>query len=293
MSTPSEPSQQPPNDPGAPAQPTAYPYPNPQSPSAGGPADRPPPAPAPVPAQQTFYAQPTLVGQQGGPYSAPGPYGPYPAPRPGGGTGAGRAVLWAAVGAVAASAVWAVGVFALDGLGDRADLRGYRAPSNLCTNGDYSSFRAEYPEDGTSPTHSSLEDGALDESSCSLALKKSASTYSDAYLSVQVDLHKKTDPGPEFTASWNNYPESHKGYDVEAVSGIGEEAYLVTQDTTSGTTSGSLYATLAVRDGWMTYTMTYSTYLSSYDTDADPPELDEVTDWLRSDTKATLEELKS
>ncbi|MEU6551425.1 hypothetical protein ABZ915_14250 [Streptomyces sp. NPDC046915] len=291
MSTPPTPPQQPPDQPSdAPAQPTAYPYPNPQSPPPGGPAGFPPPT------QQGVYAQPTLVGQPGqpqpgNPYAQQGPYGPVPVPPPGGGSGgAGRAVLWAAVGAVVASAAWAAGVFLIGK--DSADLRGYSAPSNLCSGGDYSSFKDEYPENDTSPTHNALKAAALDEGYCSLSLKKTGSSYADAYLTVQMDLHKKTDPGPEFTATWKNYDDSHSGYDVESVNGIGDEAYLVTEDTTSGSSSGSRYATLAVRDGWMTYTMSYSAYLSSYDTDKDPPKLDEVTDWLKSDTKATLQNLK-
>ncbi|MFF4394988.1 hypothetical protein [Streptomyces sp. NPDC001480] len=303
MSTPPSPPQ--PDQPSdAPAQPTAYPYPNPQSPPPGEPAGFPPPASPAVPGQapQGFYAYPTLVGQPGqaqpgqpqpgNPYTQQGPYGPVPVPPPGGGSGgAGRAVLWAVVGAVVASAAWAGGVFLIGGK-DSADLRGYSAPTNLCSGGDYSSFKDEYPDNDTSPTHNSLKADALDEGYCSLSLKKTGSSYADAYLTVQMDLHKKTDPGPEFTATWKNYDNSHSGYDVQNVNGIGDEAYLVTQDTTSGSSSGSRYATLAVRDGWMTYTMSYSAYLSSYDADKDPPKLDEVSDWLKSDTKATLENLK-
>ncbi|MFF4016186.1 hypothetical protein [Streptomyces sp. NPDC001843] len=301
MSTPPQHPDQPSE---APGQPTAYPYPAPQSPPPVGPAGFPPPASPTLPAQG-FYAQPTMVGQPaqpqpggppqpqpGNPYVQQGPYGPVPAPPPGGGdSGVGRAVLWAAVGAVVASAAWAVGVFVV-GAKDGADLRGYSAPSNLCSGGDYSSFKDEYPENDTAPAHNSLKAAALDEGYCSLSLKKTGSSYADAYLTTQVDLHKKTDPGPEFTATWKNYDDSHSGYDVEAVSGIGDEAYLVTEDTTSGSSSGSRYATLAVRDGWMTYTMSYSAYLSSYDKDKDPPQLAEVTDWLKTDTKATLENLK-
>ncbi|MFJ3233837.1 hypothetical protein [Streptomyces sp. NPDC086787] len=274
MSTPSEPSQ-PSQQPGVPAQPSAYPYPHPQSP--------------PAPGVQGYYS-PTVAGhpQPGNPYAAQGPYGPAAA----GGRGAGRAVLWAAVGAVAASAAWAAGVFVI-GAGASPQLRGYSAPSNLCDRADYSSFKDEYPQDDSAPAHTSLKEDALEEGYCSITLKKTGSSYGDAYLSIQADLHKKTDPGPEFTATWKNYRKSHTGYDVEVVRDIGDEAYLVSQDTTSGSpSSGSRSATLAVRDGWVTYTMSYSAYLSTYNQDKDPPRLDDVTDWLRSDTKATLDRLK-
>ncbi|GGV03903.1 hypothetical protein GCM10010260_46050 [Streptomyces filipinensis] len=289
MSTPPQPPQQP----AVPPQPTAYPYPNPQSPQPG-----------------PFYAQPTVIGQPAvqplpGQFGQPGPsqpghpyaqaaqFGPAaPVPASGGG-GAGKAVLWAAVGAVVASAAWAAGVLLVGGKGDSADLRGYSAPSNMCSSADYSSFKGEYPEGDSSPTKTSLKNAALDESYCSLGLKKTGSSYADAYLSMQLDLHKKTDPGPEFTATWKNYGDSHTGYDVSTVSGIGDEAYLVSQDTTSGSSSsGSRYATLAVRDGWVTYTMSYSVYLSSYDQDKNPPSLSEVDGWLKKDATSTLGRLR-
>ncbi|MDX3244495.1 hypothetical protein [Streptomyces sp. ME18-1-4] len=295
MSTPPQPPQQPEQPSEAPAQPSAYPYPHPQSPAPGGPLGFPPAAPATPAGPHSVHAQPTLVGQPvqpqpGNPYAQPGPY-PVVGPPPTGGGGAGRAVLWAVVGAVVASAAWAAGVF-LIGAGADPDLRGYPAPANLCNSTDYSSFKEEYPQSDGAPTHNSLKDDALDEGLCNLSLKKTGSSYSDAYLSVQLDRHKKTDPGPEFTANWKNYADSHTGYDVDAVTGIGDEAYLVSDDTTSGSSSGSLYATLAVRDGWVTYTMSYSAYYSSYSTDTDPPKLQEVSDWLKADTKTTLGDLK-
>ncbi|WBO68062.1 hypothetical protein [Streptomyces camelliae] len=311
MSTPSQPPQpadqpapqpaQPPQ-PAVPPQPTAYPYPSPQSPPPGN-----------------FYAQPTLVGQPaaqplpvphgqqvqpgqfggagqpqpGNPYAQAPQYGPGAPVPPTGGGGAGKAVLWAVVGAVVASAAWAGGVFLIGGKSDSADLRGYAAPADLCSRADYSSFKSEYPQDDATPTKNTLKNPALDESYCSLGLKKTGSTYADAYLTMQLDLHRKTDPGPEFTALWKNYADSHSGYEVSTVSGIGDEAYLVSQDTTGGSAgSGSRSATLTVRDGWVTYEMTYNAYLSSYDQDKNPPSLGSVTDWLKKDAKATLGQLK-
>jgi hypothetical protein len=203
-------------------------------------------------------------------------------------------VLWAAVGAVVASALWAGGIFLLGPLGDDPDLAGYRARTNLCSSVDYTALRTEYAEQDSAPTHNSLTHEALDQSSCSISLKtSSASSYADAYLSVEMDLHKSTDPSPEFTALWSEYDQRFKDYEVEAVSGFGDEAYLVTQDTTSGTgTSGSRSVILAVRDGWMTYQMSWSAYTSSYETTT-PPETDEVSRWVKTDTRSTLEDLRS
>ncbi|WP_253915936.1 hypothetical protein [Streptomyces sp. NRRL S-31] len=263
--------------PGDPPQPT--PHPNPQSP---------PPA-------RPFYARPTRAGrpQPGHPSAqAPRPEPAPPVPPARGRKGAGRAVLWAAVGAAVASAAWAAGVLLGPGAHADAELGGYAAPADLCSGADYSSFRGEYTGKDTAPTHTALKNAALDESYCSTGLKKSGSSYPTAYLTTQLDLHRKTDPAAEFTAVWKNYADAHPGYDVDRVDDLGDEAYLVSQDTTDGTSSGALYATLAVRDGWVTYIMSFSSYLTSYDEDKDPPALADVTAWLKKDGRATLERLR-
>ncbi|QFR01988.1 hypothetical protein F9278_43965 [Streptomyces phaeolivaceus] len=264
----------------APAQqaPTAYPYPNPQSPVGYG-----PPA-APIPAQAPPYGQPV------GGYP-PGGHPHFGAP-PAKGAG-GRAVLWVLLGAVVASAAWGGGFLLLGNDDTEADLRGYEAKSNLCSSVDYSSFKNEYPEEDTAPVNNSLEHEALDQGYCSISLKESStSSLSDAYFSVQMDLHKKTDPGPEFTALWSEYDQRYEDYEVDEVSGFGDEAYLVTEDTSSGDDdSGSRSATLAVRDGWMTYEMRWSAYGSTYD-DVTMPDVDDVVEWLKTDTNATLDNLR-
>ncbi len=56
---------------------------------------------------------------------------------------------------------------------------------------------------------------------------------------------------------------------------------------------GAAVLRVLVRRGWMTCTVSCSPCLSWYDEDKDPPQLDEVTDWLRSDTKAAWDQLKS
>ncbi|QYX75423.1 hypothetical protein [Streptomyces akebiae] len=267
------------------AVPSAYPYPHPQSPA---PTPQPPlgygPPAAPVTGQANPYGQPP------GGYP-PGGYPPLGAP-PATGAG-GRAVLWALVGAAVASAAWAGGVFLLGKDDTEADLRGYQAKSDICPSVDYSSFKNEYPEEDNAPVNNSLKHTALDQSYCSISLKESsASTLSDAYFSVQIDLHKKTDPGPEFTALWSEYDQRYDDYEVDEVDGFGDEAYVITEDTTSGDdTSGSRSATLAVRDGWMTYEMRWSAYGSSYD-NVSMPDVDEVVEWLKSDTNTTLDNLR-
>ncbi|MGC5562353.1 hypothetical protein ACPYPG_05850 [Streptomyces sp. FR-108] len=224
------------------------------------------------------------------------PYGPPPgSPPPTGGKGtAGRAVLWAAVGAAVASALWAGGLLLLGPFDGDPDLAGYRARANLCSSVDYDSLRTEYTEEDNAPTHNALKHKAIDQSYCSISLKTSStSSYADAYLSVQMDLHKETDPSAEFTGLWSEYGQRYDDYDVAKVSGFGDEAYLVTEDTTTGSgVGGSRAVILAVRDGWMTYQMSWNVYTTSYETNT-PPEIDEVSRWVKSDTRSTLENLRS
>lgn len=293
---PPAPASTAPTGPIAPA--ASPPTPENQSQAHHQPSPSPPPGPAPAPPGP--YASP----QQANDYGPPPAYPPaqqyaygqpsgFPPP-PGHKGGAGRAVLWAAVGAVVASALWAGGILLFDPLADDADLAGYRARSNLCSSVDYSALRAEYAEEDDSPTHNSLKHEAIDQSYCSISLKTtSSSSYSDAYLSVQMDLHKETDPAAEFTALWSEYDQRYEDYEVEEVSGFGDEAYLVTEDTMSGSaTSGSRSVILALRDGWMTYQMSWSVYTSSYESTT-PPEVGEVSRWVKSDTRSTLENLRT
>ncbi|BBA97369.1 hypothetical protein RVR_3072 [Actinacidiphila reveromycinica] len=293
-----------------PEQPSSNPY---QQPAPGqGPAPIPPQPPAvggygtPVPAQHNPYAQPgpydrPAPGQQppaqgySMPPGAPGapgmpgvpgmPAGPG-APRSTG--GAGRAVLWAVVGAVVASALWGGGVllFGKDSSAE-ADLRGYAVKDDLCATADLSAFKSTYPKDDDDPTKYTAKTPTLDEMYCDEGLQKDTSTYSDAYVYVQVDLHRKTDPSGEFADTWRSYTQHDDDYKVTPVSGYGDEAYLVTDSSSSST-----YVTLAVRDGWMTYTMEWSAFSAGTSDDDALPSADEASDWVKTATRATLPKLK-
>lgn len=273
-----------------PDQPSASPYSTPPS----NPGRTPGGYGAPVPPQHNPYAQPS-------PYAPQGYYGPGAPPagtaRPGGGRGggAGRAALWAVVGAAVASALWGGGVLLLGGSDPAsADLRGYGTKSDLCATADLSAFKATYPQDGSTPTRYTAKGETLDRMSCSKGLEMEGSSYSDAYLTIEVDLHRKSDPAPEFADAWLGYQQRGSSYAVTAVDGYGDEAYLVTEDTVSSG-SGDREVILAVRDGWMTYSMDWSMYVSSYDTDEGKtaPTVDEAEEWVKAATRATLGKLKS
>ncbi|WP_405581403.1 hypothetical protein [Streptomyces sp. NBC_01190] len=203
-------------------------------------------------------------------------------------------MLWAVVGAAVASAVWGGGVLLLRRGSSAGGLNGYTLTENLCKNTDVSAFKSTYPQDDATPTGSTVKGKAVDDMSCSVGLEMASSSYPDAYVYVQYSLHKKTDPGPEFTDDWLGYSQqAGSRYDVKPISGYGEEAYLVTQDTVT-TSSGDRYVTLAVRDGWMTYSMNWSQYASSLDTQngTTVPTVDQATAWVQAATKATLPKLR-
>ncbi|WP_327291172.1 hypothetical protein [Streptomyces sp. NBC_01198] len=263
-----------------------------------------------MPPQHNPYAQPS-PGAPAGPYGAPQPpyYGPpqQPGAAPAGGPrgGAGRAVLWAVVGAVVASAAWAGGVLVLGKDSGKADLRGYTSKRNLCDSSDLTAFKTTYPKPDKSPTSYTSDRPSMVQMYCSESLDKedsssSDTSYSYSYVSIEADLHRKSDPGPEFGDHWKSFEDHGSApddkYTTTAVDGFGDEAYLVTQDTVISAgegESGSRQVVLAVRDGWMTFTLSWNGYASSLDeTDDKIPTVERATDWVKAATKATMPKLK-
>ncbi|MFE2182782.1 hypothetical protein [Streptomyces sp. NPDC059455] len=263
------------------------------------------------PSQHNPYAQPTMpsipLGGGYGPMGAPGTPPGVPPMGPGGGAGGGgKGWLWGLGGVVVASAVWAGVLFAtggFDGSEAEADLAGYRYTTNLCGSTDSHAFEAsgyeQKDESGSTsnPQHSSSENPALDSMTCNIDFEPSGastSDYSSVWLYTTASLHKKTDPGPEFEAQYRAYEDqktSTYSYQVSPVRGLGEEAYVVRQESKSSTSNTGAYVILAVRDGWMTYQSTWSEYVStSSSASAKTPE--EATEMLKKSAKATLEKMK-
>ncbi|OPF78091.1 hypothetical protein VT50_0219820 [Streptomyces antioxidans] len=244
-------------------------------------------------------------GHGHGPMGAPGMPADAPPVGPGGG-GSGKGWLWGLGGAVVASAVWAGVLFAtggFDGKEAEADLAGYRYTTDLCGSTDSQAFKDSGYEhkDGngssSNPQHSSSESPALDSMTCNIDFEPSdasSSDYSSVWVYTTASLHKKTDPGPEFEAQYRAYEDqktSTYSYAVSPVRGLGEEAYVVRQESKRSTSNTGAYVILAVRDGWMTYQSTWSEYVStSSGTSAKTPE--EATEMLKKSAKATLEKMK-
>ncbi|MCX4671457.1 hypothetical protein OG453_33035 [Streptomyces sp. NBC_01381] len=268
------------------------------------------PNPNPNPYQQPPGAVPPQpYGQQPGPYAQqPGPYGQPPAPvggppaPPAGPRRPTPGWAWGLGGVVVASALWAGALFATGNLGSGdggdADFAGHQYTKNLCDATKLEAFQKEYTldTDSTATTHYGSRQKGLDQSYCSHKLKDpaaAADSYASTYVYSTARWHKTTDPAGEFASEWKAFEDQSQktyGYTTKAVSGIGDEAYLVTEK--SGTDKDSLTSmTLAVRAGWFTIQMHWSSYGAPDDKAAQPKEA-EVRKMLETDTRTAMESLK-
>ncbi|MFI1261320.1 MULTISPECIES: hypothetical protein [Streptomyces] len=270
----------------------------------------PTPQNAAVPQQNPYAQQPPqqVPPVPGGGYGYPAGGIPSPPPGPPGareGAGRGKAGwLWAIGGAVAASAIWASVLFATGGFSDGADpdLAGYGYTDDLCAKTSLTPFenahfkiKASTSAKDANPQHTGAQQNTMDTMSCNVSLEPQnagSSDYSSTWMYSTVTLHKKSDPAPEFADSYRSYEkqEASTRYTVEAVPGIADEAYLVTRQDTGGSSDGS-YVILAVRDGWMTFQSTWSSYASSSST-AKQPTPAEVATMLKTSATETLKRLQ-
>lgn len=276
-----------------PEQPPGYPYPGSQPPGGYGLPPQSDAIPGQYqPTQYNPYAQPPGAGGAGG-FGPPGAPGIPGQPQTGGRSGGGkRFLLGTLVGLCAASALWAGGVFGL-GLfdkGDGVDLGSYQVKENMCPSVDLSAFKDQYSQDSGDPQHKTFKHKYMDTLECNLTREASGSTASDdsssASFEVRADYHKKTDPTADFTATWEQWGQEGDGAKVAKVTGLGDQAYLVTQDVKGSSTYP--WATMAVRDGSVVFTMSWSVTSSS-----DAPTPAQEAGKLKAATAATMRNLRS
>ncbi|MFJ5799845.1 hypothetical protein [Streptomyces decoyicus] len=293
---------------------------NPYGPPQPNPYGQVPAAQNPVPAQQNPYAQQAMPQGPGAGYGYPTPGVPAPplgAPvgAPGASPGgAGRGMsgwLWAIGGAVAASAIWGSVLFATGGFSSEPtpDLAGYAYTGDLCADTSLTPFQDAHfktkANTGTAskdanPQHSGTQLKTLDTMTCNVSFEQEnagSSAYSSTWLYNTATLHRGSDPAPEFADGYRSYEkqDASVGYRVEAVAGLGDEAYLVTRKDEGGT-SNSSYVILGVRDGWMTYQSTWSSYASSSSSGSDSgkqPTATEVATMLKTSATETLKRLQN
>ncbi|MFF3685351.1 hypothetical protein [Streptomyces sp. NPDC002187] len=266
-----------------------------------------------------MISEPELVGEQSfgaaelpGPRSAPTADGGSTETvgddgdaRPGGGPGGRRAPgpawLWALGGAVAASAVWAGGLYAYGTPDPDPDLGGYRASKDLCEDAKLASLTSELGA-MHSKSPASSDHQSLSKASCYADLGEQeevpVDVGDDAYegqpASVWVEyvLHKKTDPGPEFEAAVRAehfFPGSD--IKIEDVQGLGERA-LVVKDGPDGD------PTMHVLDGQAVFALHASAgYEGDLDGEdgedgGDTDDLSGITPLMVNDMRSLMAELK-
>lgn len=245
----------------------------------------PPPVPPPVPPPSYRPTGPGYGPPAGGP----------PPPRRTRGNG----WLWALGGAlVAALACVAVVItLLLTGTlgGGSPDLGDYAFTDELCESMDYEPLSAsgfalsDGSEGSDNPTGNSNEHDAIDSMSCYATLTGEEESRT-AYHYSWTELHKETDPEPEFEARYLAYEgyEQVGGetkYEVEELSDLGDQAFLVTQTDKDGKYVGGEMI-LGILDGGLTYQGTWNAYSSTSTTEIDG---DEIADQLREVAESTLD----
>ncbi|MEU0505293.1 hypothetical protein [Nocardia sp. NPDC005998] len=303
QSTPGYPQpgfQQAPSTPGFPQAAPGFQQPTPGFPQGAPGFEQPAPG---FPQAAPGFQQPGAGFQPapGFPQQAPG----YPQPPKSGGKG----WLWALGAIVLTSAVWAVAMFAIGAfdagkadISKDADLRGYKYIENLCDITDTSPYTSagftlsKSDSSGeTYPKHDGSKHAAVDSMGCDVRFTPSGSSekydYAAIYTSAQV--HKQSNPGPEFTASYETWTQSEYGKDskVEKISGLGDEAYVITGKHKSDDPTADV--SVAVRDGWTTYHISWSQYSSSTSKSSGKIlSTAEVTELLKKTANSTMSKLR-
>ncbi|MEN8651184.1 hypothetical protein ABCR94_11205 [Streptomyces sp. 21So2-11] len=165
---------------------------------------------------------------------------------------------WAVGGALLASALWAGGLY-VAGLDGGVDSRGYKVGKGLCAEVELSALGGELGTKAEEPVEMASEHSALDRGECSFLLVPDGQQAGDDFtlnyeVQTLVELHKKTDPGPEFEATVTEarWPGSPPAGAKEAVPELGEKAYFVMDD---GTDDGMQALRLKVLDGGAVLTL--------------------------------------
>ncbi|MFF2232842.1 hypothetical protein [Streptomyces anulatus] len=256
-----------------------------------------------------MITEPELVGEPGPEEPADVVSGFDPGQGPAaGGRRRGQGLLWAAAGAVVASAVWATAVFAYGIGGDRKpDPRGYRVESDSCAAVELKALARAVGEPAAEPSTEldGIEHPALRRIRCTVDFTVAAvrapdgaeaSGWSTGYqASLTAELHKETDPRPEFEASSTLTEIDDVGVDrVERVPDLGDLAYLLIMEDES--------MRVQVVEGGAVVTLTLSSWMSPPDIDSgrnglpdvvDQPEMLAYRGDLISDTRDVMKALKA
>ncbi|WP_103530234.1 hypothetical protein [Streptomyces sp. SM11] len=228
-----------------------------------------------------MISEPELVGEPG-PGAPPDVVSGFDREPAAGGPRRWQGVLWAVVGALVASAVWATAVFAYGIGGDRKpDPRGYRVESDSCAAIELKALAqvvgAAEPEPAATELDG-IEHPALHRIRCTVALvppdagarggRDGAGWTTGYQASVTAELHKETDPRPEFEASSTLTEIDGMGVTrVERVPDLGDLAHLLVMDDN--------VMQLKVVEGGAVVTLTLTAWMN-YDADGGEEEMPDV-----------------
>ncbi|MFE7050822.1 hypothetical protein ACFVAM_20925 [Streptomyces californicus] len=186
-----------------------------------------------------MISEPELVGEDGPGSSRDVVSGFDPEQGAGGGRRRSGAV-WAVAGALVASAVWASAVFGYGiGRDGKPDPRGYRVESDSCTAMRLPALTKVLGEQVSEPATEldGIEHPALHRIRCTVAFQtrdtpvgENGTRWSVEFgVSLTAELHKETDPRPEFEASSTLTEIDGSVVErVERVPDLGDQAYLLT-----------------------------------------------------------------
>ncbi|MFF9573660.1 hypothetical protein ACF1BA_00400 [Streptomyces rubiginosohelvolus] len=216
-----------------------------------------------------MISEPELVGEDEPGSSADVVSGFDAEQGPAGGRQRWHGALWGVAGALTASAVWAAALFGYGIGGDgKPDSRGYRVESDSCAAMELKELaRALGGSDSEPATElDGIEHPALHRIRCTVDFKEldlgegrgeDGSGWTMGYqASLTAELHKETDPRPEFEASSTLTEIEGSGVErVERVPDLGDRAYLVIMDDNSmrlNVVEGGAVMRLAL-SAWMSY----------------------------------------
>ncbi|WP_369163903.1 hypothetical protein [Streptomyces sp. AFD10] len=187
-----------------------------------------------------MISEPELVGEDGPGSSRDVVSGFDPEQGAAGGGRRRSGAVWAVAGALVASAVWASAVFGYGiGRDGKPDPRGYRVESDSCTAMRLPALTEVLGEQVSEPATEldGIEHPALHRIRCTVAFRtrdtpvgENGTRWSVEFgVSLTAELHKETDPRPEFEASSTLTEIDGSVVErVERVPDLGDQAYLLT-----------------------------------------------------------------
>lgn len=204
----------------------------------------------------------------------------------------GRPWRWAAAAVVATSALWAGALYAFGEWPAAPEIR-YRVTDDLCGQFKAPALEGLLGALADSTPEAGVRHPALDWASCSRSGDRPA-VSGGVHVMATAELHKKTDPAPEFTADSPAglfYAADGDGW--ESVPGLGEEA-LVSRPGGGG---GLL---LRVRDGGAVFSVSVVVFPVTSQDGADPraaplpdPDREALVAAAVEDTRALMAALRT